>query len=90
MGIFYGDTHYGIKNSKKVIIDNHSIKLNDYLYNIKIIYSSLLHPENYQYELYVDLFSTYNSITDSKTWQIITLEQMNNFINSSYQIQYIK
>lgn len=105
MGKFFGDIHYGLKISKKIEMDeniflepiyevkfdNPSILLNDYLDNIKNIYSNLLkHDDNYQYELYVDIFTTYNNITGNKDWQKITKEEMVNFIDNKYKIDYLK
>jgi hypothetical protein len=104
MGIYYGDIHYGIKISKKVItesslvvepiyeviFDNNSISLNDYLYKVANIYLNLLEPEKYRYELLVDVTTTYNSIRSDKIWQVITTEQMINFITGIYKIDYTK
>ena len=104
MGIYYGDTHYGIKISKKVItegslvvepiyeviFDNNSISLNDYLYKVANIYLNLLEPEKYRYELLVDITTTYDSIRSDKIWQVITTEQMINFITGIYKIDYTK
>jgi hypothetical protein len=103
MGIYYGDIHYGVKISKKIykdgdiflepkyelIFDDHSMKLNDYLENVKSTYSNLLEPNEYQYELFTDMFTTYNDIRTSKAWQPITIEQMNNFVNGMYKIDYL-
>jgi len=104
MGLFYGDIHYGVKISKKIEFDDNiytepiyeikfddnSISLNDYLHKVKDIYLNLPEPIKHQYELYVDTFTTYNSITSYKGWQIITNEQMNNFINNMYKIDFLK
>ena len=106
MGILYGDIHYGVKISKKIEIeddiyieqiyelkfDDNSISLNDYLDKVKNIYLNLLEPHKYkyQYELYVDMYTTYNGIKSNKTWQIITPEQMINFINNMYKIDFLK
>ena len=104
MGIYYGDTHYGIKISKKVItegslvvepiyeviFDNNSISLNDYLYKVANIYLNLLEPEKYRYELLVDITTTYDGIRSDKIWQVITTEQMVNFITGIYKIDYTK
>lgn len=104
MGIYYGDIHYGVKISKKiyrdgdiflepdykVIFDNNAILLNGYLDNVKNIYLNLLEPNEYQYELFADMFTTYNGIRTSKAWQAITIEQMNNFVNGMYRIDYIQ
>ena len=104
MGIYYGDTHYGIKISKKVItegslvvepiyeviFDNNSISLNDYLYKVANIYLNLLEPEKYRYELLVDITTTYDGIRSDKIWQVITTEQMINFITGIYKIDYTK
>ena len=104
MGIYYGDTHYGIKISKKVItegdhfvepiyeviFDNNSISLNDYLYKVANIYLNLLEPEKYRYELLVDITTTYDGIRSDKIWQVITTQQMINFITGIYKIDYTK
>ena len=104
MGIYYGDTHYGIKISKKVItegdlfvepiyeviFDNNSISLNDYLYKVANIYLNLLEPEKYRYELLVDITTTYDGKRSDKGWQVITTEQMINFITGIYKIDYTK
>jgi hypothetical protein len=104
MGIYYGDTHYGIKISKKVItegdlfvepiyeviFDNNSISLNDYLYKVANIYLNLLEPEKYRYELLVDITTTYDDIRSDKCWQVITTEQMIHFITGIYKIDYMK
>ena len=98
MGLFFGDIHYGVKISKKIEIeddiytqiiyeikfDDNSISLNDYLHKVKDVYLNLEKPTKYQYELYVDIFTTYDGIKSYKGWQIITNEQMNNFINNMY------
>ena len=101
MGIFYGDIHYGIKISKKIVIEDNIftelvyeikfydnlILLND-LDKVKDIYLELCvsEPDNYQYELFVDIFTTHDGIISSKGWQIITKEQMKNFIDGLYKI----
>jgi hypothetical protein len=104
MGIYYGDIHYGIKISKKVeiegdiftepiyevIFDNNTILLSDYLERIANMYLNLLEPDTYRYELLVDIFTTYNSIQGSKGWQIITPEQMHNFIAGMYKVDFLK
>jgi hypothetical protein len=104
MGIYYGDIHYGIKISKKVItegglvvepiyeliFDNNSISLNDYLYKVANIYLNLLEPEKYRYELLVDVTTTYDDISSDKCWQVITTEQMIHFITGIYKIDYMK
>ena len=104
MGIYYGDTHYGIKISKKVItegdlfvepiyeviFDNNSISLNDYLYKVANIYLNLLEPEKYRYELLVDITTTYDGIISDKIWQVITTQQMINFITGIYKVDYMK
>jgi hypothetical protein len=103
MGIYYGDIHYGVKIAKKiyrdgdiflepnyeVIFDNNAILLNSYLDNVKNIYLQLLEPHRYQYELFADIFTTHNGIVSNKAWQRITMEQMNNFINGMYKIDYL-
>ena len=104
MGIYYGDIHYGIKITKKLISEGHlfvepiceiifhenSISLNVYLYKVANIYLNLLEPEKYRYELLVDITTTYDSIRSNKGWQVITTEQMSNFINGAYKIDYTK
>jgi len=103
MGIYYGDIHYGIKISKKVItgdlfieqiyeviFDNNSISLNDYLYKVANIYLNLLEPEKYRYELLVDVTTTYDGIRSDKGWQVITTEQMIHFVTGIYKIDYMK
>jgi len=104
MGIYYGYVHYGIKISKKVltegdfciepiyevIFDNNSISLSDYLYKVANIYLNLLEPEKYRYELLVDFTSTYDGIRSDKGWQVITTEQMINFVTGIYKIDYTK
>jgi hypothetical protein len=103
MGIYYGDIHYGIKISKKVIsqcelsvepiceviFNDNSISLNDYLYKVANIYLNLLEPEKYRYELLVDITTTYDGVRSDKEWQVITTEQMINFINGSYKIDFL-
>lgn len=104
MGIYYGDIHYGIKISKKIIVEGDiftepiyevkfkdpSISLNDYLYQVANIYLNLLEPDKYIYELYVDVFTTYNGIKGDKEWQIITREQMIHFICGMYKIDFLQ
>jgi hypothetical protein len=103
MGIYYGDTHYGIKISKKIIsedgiffepmyeilFDDSSNSLLDYVNKIASIYKNLLQPEKYHYELYVDIITTYNGINSCRGWQIITTEQMINFIDGKYKIDFL-
>jgi len=102
MGIFYGDIHYGIKISKKIIAEDaifllaihelkfhdNSISLNDYLDKVKNIYLHL-NTDTYQYELLVDIFTTYDGNKSFKGWQQITIEQMNNFIIDKYKIDFL-
>jgi len=106
MGIFYGDIHYGIKISKKIRsdgctfldpihelkFDDNSILLTTYLDLVKKIYLNLLDNESdiYQYELLVDIFTTHDGIQSFKGWQQITIEQMNNFINGKYTINFLQ
>jgi hypothetical protein len=73
----------------EIVFDNHSILLDDYLDKIKDTYLKIVEPEKYTYELFVDIFSTHNGITKDKGWQRITMEQMNNFINGKYTINYV-
>jgi len=103
MGVFYGDIHYGIRISKKVEniddnfietihevkFNNNSILLNEYLDKIKNIYLNLFESQEYRYELFVDIFTTYNGVKSDKGWQIITTDQMINFINGIYKIDYL-
>jgi hypothetical protein len=103
MGLFYGDIHYGIKISKKVKNDDlifletifeltfvdRTISFNDYLDSINNEFLNLIDPEKYQFALYVDIISTHNQIKMCKGWQNITTEQMVNFLNNSYKIDYL-
>lgn len=103
MGIFYGDIHYGIQISKKInnndqifeeiiyeikFIDK-SITLDKYLGYVKIIFLYLFKPENYQYKLYADVITTHNCVENKKGWQVISQEQMFNFIGRKYKIDYL-
>ena len=104
MGIYYGDIHYGIKITKKVIsqgelsvepiceiiFNENSISLNLYLYKVANIYLNLLEPEKYRYELLVDTTTTYDGVKSNKEWQVITTEQMSNFVTGAYKIDYTK
>ena len=103
MGLFYGDIHYGIKISKKIMnedstflepiielkFDDKTISFNDYLDYINNEFLNLIDPEKYQFALYVDIISTYDQIKKCKGWQNITTEQMVNFLNNSYKIDYL-
>jgi hypothetical protein len=103
MGIFYGDIHYGLKVSKKIIedestfletifelkFDDRTISLNDYLEKIRNLYFNMSNPEKYQFELLVDIIFTHDQIKSYKGWQIITIEQMNNCLNYIYKIDYL-
>ena len=103
MGIFYGDIHYGIKISKKImfegdtvleptheiIFDDNSISLNVYIDKVKNIYLTLLEPDKHRFELLVDIFTTYDGNKSFKGWQQITIEQMNNFIIGKYKIDFL-
>ena len=105
MGIYYGDIHYGVKISKKIIsedeniffepiyevlFDDKTISLNDYLNKVASeFYLNLSEPKKYHYELFVDIFTTHNDIKSCKGWQIITLEQMINFIDGVYKIDFL-
>ena len=103
MGLFYGDIHYGVRISKKIEteddiyietiyeikFDDNSIALNDYLDKIKNFYLNLLKPDKFKYELFVDMYTTYDGSKSSKEWQIITTEQMTNFINNMYKIDFL-
>jgi hypothetical protein len=85
----YTNDDFSIEPIYKIIFDNHSILLDDYLDKIKDIYLNTVDPNEYTYELFVDIFSTHNGITKDKGWQRITMEQMNNFINGKYTINYV-
>lgn len=94
MGIYYGDIHYGVRISKKVLVDgdtflepffeiifdDETVTINDYLIRVANIYSNLSDPDNYRYELLVDVITTYNGIQSYKGWQTATTEEMKNFI----------
>jgi len=98
MGIYYGDVHYGIRISKKVVIDGdtfleHIYELifedesrEDVLKKVADIYSELSEPSKYRYELLVDVFTTHDSIKNHKGWQVITAEQMTEFIAGKHKI----
>jgi hypothetical protein len=104
MGIFYGDIHYGAKISKKIEKDDAifleeiyevkfydtSISLNDYLYILAKFYLKLLEPDSYRYELYVDITTTYNGMRSNKGWQIVTKEQMIDFICGMYKTNFLQ
>ena len=105
MGIFYGDIHYGVKISKitvidddifieqieEVLFDDKTISLTDYLNKVApYIYLNLLEPVNYRFELFVDVITTYDGIKSNKGWQIITTEQMINFIDGTYKMEYLE
>ena len=105
MCIYYGNVHYGINISGKTEIDgdiflepifelkftNQTIKINDYLEQIKKFYLNLIEPEKYQYELLVDISSSYSnaSSNNSRGYQNITYEQMTNFIDGKYKMDYL-
>lgn len=98
MGIYYGDVHYGIRISKKVVIDGdtfleHIYELifedesrEDVLKKVADIYSELSEPSKYRYELLVDVYTTYDGTSSNKGWQVITAEQMIEFIGGMYKI----
>jgi hypothetical protein len=103
MGIFYGDIHYGLKISQKIVceeviffntiykvkFDDTSNSLSDYIDQIKNIYLNLLNQNEFQYELLVDIYTTYDNIHSYKGWQIISPEQVINFINKKYKLDYL-
>ena len=103
MGIFYGDIHYGLKISQKIVnedniffntiyevkFDDTSITLTDYFNEIKNTYLNLLTPSDYKYDLLVDIYTTYDGLNTYKGWQPISHEQMNNFINEKYKLDYL-
>jgi hypothetical protein len=103
MGIFYGDIHYGIKISKRVINEfniiyepifellfiDKTVSLPLYLANIANIYNNLPDTENYRFELYVDITSTHYGAQSYKGWQQISYEEMYNFINGKFKMDYI-
>jgi len=98
MGIYYGDVHYGIRISKKVVIDGdtfleHIYELifeddsrEDVLKKVADIYSELSEPSKYRYELLVDVYTTHDGPQNNKGWQVITAEQMTEFIGGMYKI----
>ena len=94
MGIYYGDTHYGIRISKKVTIEDSEPvyellfdeSREDDLTNISNVYSKLSDPQGYRYELLVDVFTTYDGPQSYKGWQVITAEQMVEFIAGKHKI----
>ena len=112
MGIYYGDTHYGIRISKKVVIEDDIFlepvyellfdeSREDVLTKVSNVYSKLSDPQEfttrsplsivsgipeYRYELLVDVFTTYDGTSSNKGWQVITAEQMNEFIGGMYKI----
>ena len=97
MGIYYGDVHYGIRISKKVVIDGdtfleHIYELifdesrEDVLKKVAHIYSELSESSEYRYELLVDVYTTYDGPQNNKGWQVITVEQMTEFIGGMYKI----
>lgn len=98
MGIYYGDVHYGIRISKKVVIDGdtfleHIYELifedesrEDVLKKVANIYSELSDPKEYRYELLVDVYTTYDGTSCNKGWQVITEEQINEFIAGKHKI----
>ena len=128
MGIYYGDVHYGLRVSKKVVIDGDTFlepvyellfdeSREDVLTKVSNVYSKLSDPPEfttrsplsivsgipefttrsplsivsgipeYRYELLVDIFTTYDGISSYRGWQVITVEQMNEFIGGMYKIQ---
>ena len=69
--------------------DDKTISFNDYLDYINNEFLNLIDPEKYQFALYVDIISTHDQIKKCKGWQNITTEQMVNFLNNSYKIDYL-
>ena len=98
MGIYYGDVHYGIRISKKVVIDGNTFlehiyelifeqeSREDVLTKVADMYSNLSEPHEYRYELLVDVFTTHDCIKNHKGWQVITAEQMIEFITGKHKI----
>ena len=97
MGIYYGDVHYGLRISKKAVIDGEIFlepvyellfdeSREDDLTNISNVYSKLSDPQGYRYELLVDVFTTYDGPQSYKGWQVITVEQMVEFIAGKHKI----
>ena len=97
MGIYYGDVHYGIRISKKVVIDGETFlehihelifddSREDVLIKVADMYSNLSEPHEYRYELLVDVFTTHNGMSSEKGWQVITVEQMTEFIAGKHKI----
>jgi hypothetical protein len=98
MGIYYGDVHYGLRISKKVVIEDDIFlepvyellfdeSREDVLTNISNVYSKLSDPQGYRYELLVDVFTTYDGVQSYKGWQVITAEQMAEFVSGNKKIQ---
>lgn len=98
MGILYGDIHYGIKISKKIVVEGDIFlepiyelifdddSREDILKKVEDIYSKLLNTYKYQYELLVDVFTTHNGIQCKKGWRTVTSEQMIHFISGMHKI----
>ena len=98
MGIYYGDVHYGIRISKKVVIDGDTFlehihelifedeSREDVLTKVSNAYSKLSDPQEYRYELLVDVFTTYDGTSSYRGWQVITAEQMTEFIAGKHKI----
>jgi hypothetical protein len=95
MGIYYGDIHYGVRISKKVVIDesiflepvyellfqdDSASAVDDSLQNVATFYHELSNGVEYQYELLVDVSTTHDGGSSKKGWQKITAEQMTEFI----------
>lgn len=98
MGIYYGDAHYGLRISKKVVIDGDTFlepvyellfdeSREDVLTKVSNAYSKLSEPQEYRYELLVDIFTTYDGISSYRGWQVITEEQMTEFVSGNKKIQ---
>ena len=98
MGIYYGDVHYGLRISKKVVIDGEIFlepvyellfdeSREDVLTKVSNAYSKLSEPQEYRYELLVDIFTTYDGISSYRGWQVITEEQMTEFVSGKHKIK---
>jgi hypothetical protein len=97
MGIYYGDVHYGIRISKKVVIDGDTFlepvrelifdeSREDVLTKVADMYYKLLEPSKYRYELLVDVYTTYDGTSSYRGWQVINAEQMTEFIAGKHKI----
>ena len=59
----------------------------DILTKVTHIYSELSESSEYRYELLVDVYTTYDGTSSNKGWQVITAEQMTEFIAGKHKIQ---